>query len=308
MPTNISPAIAGVLPVVHTPFADDDSIDFESLERQIDWAFEVGADGYCTGMVSELLRLTYNERTELTQRLGRLNKGRGAAVIGVGAESTKQAIEYARAAQEAGCHAVMAIPPISTSLPALQTYEYFRDITEAISLPLIVQDASSYVGQEIPLSVSTQLLAEYGPDKILFKPEASPIGPKLSELRDATNGQAKILEGSGGACLVDSFRRGIVGTIPGMEFLPAVVALWKALQAGDEEKIYRIYLPLCALVSLQLQAGLDGFLAVEKYVLHKRGLFTTANRRKPIAWELDDETTGELERLLQLLDAAVTAS
>ena len=253
-PTIMKP-IAGVLPVVHTPFHDDDTIDWESLERQIDWAFAEEADGYCTGMVSELLRLTYDERIELTKRLGQLNQGRGVVVIGVGAESTKQAIEYARCAEQAGCDAVMAIPPISSALPAQQTFDYFLALADAVALPLIVQDASSYVGQEIPLSVNTELLARYGEEKILFKPEASPIGPKLSELREATAGRARIFEGSGGICLVDSFRRGIVGTIPGMEFLPAVVALWRALQQGDEAATYRIYLPLCALVALQLQAG-----------------------------------------------------
>ncbi|MEO8494874.1 MAG: dihydrodipicolinate synthase family protein, partial [Planctomycetota bacterium] len=62
------------------------------------------------------------------------------------------------------------------------------------------------------------------------------------------------------------------------------------------------------LVALQLQAGLDGFLAVEKYVLHKRGIFATARRRKPFAWALDEETRLELERLLALLDAATAAT
>jgi 4-hydroxy-tetrahydrodipicolinate synthase len=61
--------IAGVLPVVHTPLRDDDTIDFESVERLVDWAFAQSADGYCTGMVSELLRLTCDERLELTRRL-----------------------------------------------------------------------------------------------------------------------------------------------------------------------------------------------------------------------------------------------
>jgi 4-hydroxy-tetrahydrodipicolinate synthase len=93
--------------------------------------------------------------------------------------------------------------------------------------------------------------------------------------------------------------------MPGMEFLTGVVALWNALQRGDEQAIYRLYLPICALVNLQLQAGLDGFLAVEKYVLAKRGLFDTLRRRKPYAWELDEETRLELERLLGQLDAAL---
>ena len=69
-----------------------------------------------------------------------------------------------------------------------------------------------------------------------------------------------------------------------------------------EDAIYEIYFPICALVALQLQAGLDGFLAIEKYVLKKRGLFTTDRRRRPYSWELDAETEAELERLLRRLD------
>lgn len=298
-------AIAGVLPIAHTPFLDDDTIDLASLERQIDWAFAAGADGYCTGMVSELLRLTARERVELTHKLGELNHDRGVFVAGVGAESTKQALEYAREAERAGAAAVMAVPPISSRLPPHQVRDYFAALAERIGIPVIVQDASGYVGQPIPLAVCVELVERFGPEKVLFKPEANPIGPNLSALRDATGGRARIFEGSGGISLVDSFRRGIAGTMPGMEFLPGVVALWHALGRGDEEAIYRLYFPICALVALQLQAGLDGFLAVEKYVLHRRGLFATDRRRAPFAWELDGETRAELDRLLSKLDEAL---
>src|SRR5262249_22709369 len=107
----MSRPIAGVLPIAHTPFTADDAIDYASLERRVDWALGAGADGYCTGMVSELLRLTYRERLELTRALGALARGRGVFVAGVGAESTRQAAEYAREAEAAGASAVMAIPP-----------------------------------------------------------------------------------------------------------------------------------------------------------------------------------------------------
>src|SRR5690606_17170176 len=102
----------------------------------------------------------------------------------------------------------------------------------------------------------------YGPDKVLFKPEAAPNGPLLSALRDATGGVARIFEGSGGIFLIDSYRRGIAGTMPGMDLLDGVVALWRALQAGDEETAYRLSQPIGAIVALELQAGLDGFLAI----------------------------------------------
>jgi 4-hydroxy-tetrahydrodipicolinate synthase len=245
---------------------------------------------------------------ELNALLAEFNRERKVVVAGVGAESTAQAVEYARAAQQAGCHAIMAIPPTSTALPAQQVLGYFRALADSVDIPLVVQDASSYVGQAIPIDVYVELLRRYGDAKILFKPEASPIGPNLSALRDATQGRARIFEGSGGICLVDSFRRGIAGTMPGMEFLTGIIALWRALGRGDEEAVYRLYFPICALVALQLQAGLDGFLAVEKYVLHRRGLFTTDRRRTPYAWELDEETRAELDRLLQRLDEALQAT
>jgi 2-keto-3-deoxy-L-arabinonate dehydratase len=297
--------IAGVIPVVHTPFDDEDCINETDLKREIDWAFDQGADGVCTGMVSEILRLTGEERIQLTSRMVEFGDGRGIVIASVGAESTKQAIEYARAAERAGCDAIMAIPPISTALPNAEVFDYFHSLARAVDLPLIVQDASAYVGKAIDLKVHLQLLEEYGLKKIMFKPEAAPLGPNLSALRDATGGRAHIFEGSGGISLVDSYRRGVAGTIPGMDLLDGIVALWKALNAGDEERTYRLYLPICAMVALQMQAGLDGFLAIEKYLLVKRGIFSSERRRGPLAWRLDPETAAEVDRLFARMKLAL---
>ena len=297
--------LQGVLPIVHTPFLDDDSIDAASLRREIDFAFDTGADGLGTGMVSEILRLTSEERIDLTEQIVELAAGRGAVFAAVGAESIQQALIYAQAAERAGCDAMMAVPPVTTRLPEPALVDYFRALAEGVSLTLIVQDASGYVGQAIPLSVYVQLLERYGEEKIVFKPEAAPIGPNLSALRDATGGKARIFEGSGGILLVDSYRRGIAGTMPGMEMLAAIVALWRALQRGDDHAIYRLYYPICAIVALQMQAGLDGFLAIEKHLLVRQGLFSTARRRRPNSWELDGETATEVERLMTQLDRVV---
>lgn len=298
----------GVLPIIHTPFDENDQIDAADLRREIDWIFSVGAHGIGSGMVSEILRLTAAERVALTEQMVALTAGRGAVFAGVGAESSKQACELARAAERAGCDAVMAVPPLTTRLSSESTTAYFRSIADAVSLPVIVQDASGYVGHAIPLDVYIRLLDEYGAEKIVFKPEAAPIGPNLSALRDASGGRAAIYEGSGGILLVDSFRRGIKGTMPGVDLLDGVVALWNALEAGDEERIYRLYFPICALVALQLQAGLDGFLAIEKYLLVERGVFCSERRREPNGWQLDPETRDEVDRLFALMKRAIAES
>jgi 4-hydroxy-tetrahydrodipicolinate synthase len=284
------PPIQGVLPILHTPFTDQDEIEYATLQREIDWAYSVGADGVCTGMVSEVLRLTENERVTLNARMAEFSAGRGAVIASASAESTKGAIFYARAAERAGCSAVMVIPPISAALPERAIWEHFTAIADAVSIPVIVQDASSYVGHAIPISFYVRLLDQYSPEKILFKPEAAPLGPNLSALRDASGGRARIYDGSGGMLLVDAYRRGIAGTMPGTDLLDGIVQLWNALQANDQHAIDRIAAPISAIVALQIQAGLDGFLAIEKHILKQRGLFPSERRRAPSGWELDEET------------------
>ncbi|HEV3439001.1 MAG TPA: dihydrodipicolinate synthase family protein [Gemmata sp.] len=297
--------LRGVLAIAHTPFTDADEIDPVALKRSVDWTFAVGADGLGTGMVSETLKLTSDERVSLAQMLVEFSANRGPVFSAVGAESTKQALAFAVAAEKAGCDAVMAVPPLTSRLSESHLIDHFRALADAIGIPVIVQDASGYVGQSIPIGVCVKLLERYGPQKILFKPEAAPNGPTLSALRDATGGKATMFEGSGGIFLIDSHRRGIAGTMPGMDLLDGVIAVWKALQQGDEETAYRIYYPVCAIVSLELQAGLDGFLAVEKYLMHKRGLFPRTRRRKPYGWELDSETAAEVDRLFARLQLSL---
>ena len=305
MPSPSNVQLHGVLPVLHTPFTDGGSIDNAVLQREIDWAFETGADGVVVAMVSEVLRLGYHGRRELAGLVCQGVRGRGFTVISVGAESTDEAVEFAKHAEGLGASAVMAIPPVATSLSSSATREYFAAIVSGITIPLVVQDASNYVGAAIDLSVYLSLLEQFGNDRILFKPEASPLGPNLSKLRDATDGKARIFEGSGGINLVDCYRRGIVGTMPGTDLLDGVVALWNALAAGDEDRTYQLSLPICALVVLQLQGGLDGFLAIEKYLLKKRGLFNNTLQRQPVGWQLDPETQAEVDRLFARLQAVI---
>ncbi|MDA7505439.1 dihydrodipicolinate synthase family protein [Verrucomicrobia bacterium] len=293
--------IEGILPILHTPFDQNDLIDRDSLQREIDWAFEQGIHGVCSAMVSEILRLTSEERIKLNQLIVEITAGRGNVVASVGAESTKQAVYFAKAVVDAGCDAIMAIPPISTALPLDALQDYFNALANAVSVPLIVQDASSYVGASIPTEFYVRLLDEHGPQKILFKPEGEPIGPNISDLRDASGGRAGMFDGSGGMLLIDAYRRGVIGTMPGIDLLDGISALWQALKQKNDATAYRVYFPICALVALQLQAGLDGFLAIEKYILVKRGLFTTDRRREPNSWNLDIETQNEVDRLMAIL-------
>ena len=297
-------ALAGVFPVFQTPFRDDDSIDVDALEAEIEWIHSQEVDGVVMAMVSEVLRLSDAERDQLARLSCELGLPHGPVVLSVGAESTSVAISRARRAEDLGATAVMAIPPTSVSAGPDELFGYYRALLDAVAVPVIIQDASGYVGQPMSIGMQADLLDAYQ-ERVLFKPEAIPIGPRLSALRDATGGRARVFEGSGGISLVDSYRRGIVGTMPGAEVCWAVVALWQALVDDDGDRIDAINGPLSSLISLQ--TSLDAFVAVEKHLLVRQGVFTSSRVRGPVAYRLDRETAAEVDRLFELLRAVVLA-
>lgn len=293
--------LGGVLPVISTPFDARDDINEDVLHKEVDWLVSTGVDGVTIGMVSEVLRLSERERRGLTATVIEAASGRVPVVTSVGAESTKAALALAEHAEEAGAAAVMAIPPVGITLTEGEISAYYRALLDHTSVPVIVQDASGYLGRPLSLSLYVELLDSYEPEHVLFKPEATPIGPRLSTLRDATAGRARVFEGSGGIALIDSYRRGIVGTMPGPEVPWAVLALWRALKHDDWDTAQRVHGALAPLVSLQ--TSLDAFVAVEKHILARQGVFDNERRRRPHGYDLDRETVLEVDRLFHLLAA-----
>lgn len=300
-PAGSGAELCGVLPVFQTPFHRDGSVDHAALADEIAWIHEQGSDGIVMGMVSEILRLSTDERLEVARTACEHGRAHGPVVISVGAESAVLAVRYAREAQGIGATALMAAPPVTTAAPEDELLGYFSAILDAVEVPVVIQDASGYVG--VPLSVDLQmrLLDTYG-DRVLFKPEAEPLGANLSALRDASEGRIRVLEGSGGVALVDAHRRGIVGTMPGAEVCWAITALWQALERGDQAAVDAINGPLASLVALQ--TGLDGYLAVEKHLLVRQGVIPSDHIRGPVAFRLDAETATEVDRLVDLLQDA----
>ena len=286
--------LSGVQVVLQLPYHLDESIDFETLGREIDHVFGAGADGLVIAMVTEVLRLSESERHELAEFCCESAGDRGPVVVSVGSESTRVSCELALQAERVGASAVMAIPPLSVGVDEAQLCDYYERILQSVGVPLIVQDASGYVGRPMSIELQAGLLDRFGAQRVLFKPEADPIGPRLTALHSATGGRALVFEGSAGIALLDSYRRGVVGTMPGADLVEALVAFWRALEAGDWSRATEISEPLTSLVTLE--SSLDSFVAVEKHILLRQGVFVNEVIRGPVGFVLDRETRAEVDR------------
>ena len=295
--------LTGVFNVLQTPLTETDEIDEAVFAREIEWLLECGIDGAVLAMVSEVLRFSAEDRRKQWQLVLKLIDGRIPVVASVGAESTYIATSLAKWAEIDGAAAVMATPPSAFATLSNEIKDYYVAIIESVKIPVIVQDASNYLGQPLDISLYVDLIDKYGAERVQFKPEAKPVKERLEMLRDASGGRALVFEGQGGVDLLDTYPIGIVGTMPGAEVPWALVALFKALKEDNWDRARSIHTPLAKLISYQ--TTLDAYVAVEKYLLVKQGIFTSVRQRGPVGFILTNEMKLEIDVAFNQLKAAV---
>jgi len=296
--------LAGVFNVISTPLDNNDQIDQKILKQEIDWLIKCGSNGAVLAMVSEVLRFSASERRKQWQLSLEYLSGRIPLVVSVGAESAAIAVGLAKGAQKDGATAVMATPPSAFVVSADEVKNYYQRIIEAVDITVIVQDASNYLGAPIELDTYVELIDKYGDERVQFKPEAKPVKERLAQLNKISNNRARVFEGQGGIDLLDTHPLGIKGTMPGSEVPWAIVGLWRALEAKDLTTAKAIHAPLAELISFQ--TTLDSYVAVEKYLLVKQGVFSNTNQRGPVGFKLDQETKNKIDLAYAELANAIT--
>ena len=289
----------GVYPVIQTPLDDHDQIDEVVFEAEINWLIKSGVKGLVLAMVSEVMRFSAAERRNQWQIVLRILDGRLPLIVSVGGESTAIAIQLAKAAESDGATALMATPPASFPATSSEIYSYYTEIIESVKIPLIVQDASNYMGQPLELELYGKLLEKYGNTRVQFKPEAKPVKERMAALQEIAGGSAKVYEGQSGLDLLDTHPLGLVGTMPGAEICWAIVAIWEALEAKDLLRASAIHAYVSKLVALQ--PTIDAYVAVEKYLLVKQGIFTSSRQRGPVSTVLSEQTKSEIDLIFNEL-------
>jgi len=278
----------GVYPVLQMPLDDSENIDPVILEKEIEWLIELGAAGFVLAMVSEVMRFSAEERRQQWKHTLKIINGRRPLIVNIGAESTAVAVQQAKYAESDGVSILMATPPAAHPANSDEIYNYYRAIVMAVQIPLVVQDASNYMGQPLSMDLYRRLLEEFGVSRIQFKPEAAPVKDRVAEIQSMVGGAANIFEGQSGMDLLDTHPLGLYGTMPGSEITWAIQALWDALENGNGDRAKAIHQAISKLI--EFQPTLDAYVAVEKYLLVKQGIFTSTRQRGPVGFKLDPET------------------
>jgi 5-dehydro-4-deoxyglucarate dehydratase len=128
----------GVFGFPVTPFHDDLTIDFASLERVIEMMM---GHPFCaivvTGGTGEIYSLTPGEAVAVVERSVKIVNGRMPVVAGVG-YSAPIGAEMASRMEKAGADAILALPPYYINPPEAGLFAYYQAIGAASGLPLSV--------------------------------------------------------------------------------------------------------------------------------------------------------------------------
>ncbi|OCX58109.1 dihydrodipicolinate synthase family protein [Thioclava sp. SK-1] len=288
----------GVYVISVTPFTETGAIDFDSLDRVVDFYFENGADGLTIlGMMGEAPKLTQAESRAVARHVIK-RAGTKPVVVGVSAPGLAAIGELGAAVMDIGAAGCMVTTPGNLKTDP-QIHRYFAQTAETLGagVPIVLQDFPLATGVHISDQVLGQIIDDV-PQVVMLKHEDWPGLPKITTLRQAEakgRRHISILCGNGGVFLPEEMARGADGAMTGFgfpEMLADVVRLARAGEMDRAQDIFDAYLPL---VRYEQQPGAG--LAVRKYVLAKRGAIACDALRAP-GTGLAPEAIVEVERLL----------
>ena len=144
-----------------TPTNEDESVNYEALERIVELQIQDGAEGfYCCGSSGEGLLLTLEERKQVLEHVLKAADGRVPVISHVGTIRTRDVVDLARHAMSAGALAVSMIPPYYYKFSMDEIMGYYEDMIRAIpDVPAIVYNIPQFTGVEFSKENAGRLLS-----------------------------------------------------------------------------------------------------------------------------------------------------
>ena len=278
----------GMFPVLVTPFDEQDRIDEDSLRSVVEYNINAGVHGVVIAFATEIMKLTEAERLQVAQVVTDQTRGRVPVVVNTGAVSTAATVQYSQQTEDLGVTAVMCTPPAS-DVPVDEKKAYFKTISDAVSVPIFVQEAGTSLGGAL-----LRQIAEESERVRYAKVENAPPAQKVYEAIQHGGDLVTVFGGASGSYLIEELRRGSQGTMPWPSRPQPFVQVWDLWQSGEETAAREVWEREIAPI---LRVG--GL--VHKEILHREGVIKSPRWRSPAPAPLDDMAQRELDEVCERL-------
>lgn len=274
--------LRGIFPIVATPFDEEGQLDEESLRKLVNYLIENGTHGLApAGGSAECYDLTVEERGRITDLVIDETKGRVPILVGTSSDGTEKSKGLSVYAERAGADGVFVMPPVGSELDEEGVFAHYCTIAEAIGIPVMIHTTA-----KMSVDLIARMVREL-PNVEYVKEEMSPTGIKITEIIEATEGEAKVF--SGCDQIMIELAREAVGAIPGSVGVPSYARIFDLYQAGDHRAARAEYARMLPLTHWR---GLSHLEATKEFLCRK-GIFRTTHVRRQGGRSVLDEVYGE---------------
>jgi 4-hydroxy-tetrahydrodipicolinate synthase len=121
-----------------TPFKNG-SLDEKAFRDIVEWQISEGTNGLVpVGTTGESPTLSHDEHKKVVEWCIDQVDGRVPVIAGSGSNSTAEAIELSRHAEQAGADAVLIVTPYYNKPTQEGLYQHYKAINDAIGIPIII--------------------------------------------------------------------------------------------------------------------------------------------------------------------------
>ncbi|MBB3186703.1 4-hydroxy-tetrahydrodipicolinate synthase [Microbacter margulisiae] len=164
-----------------TPFKNDESVDFDALQRLVEYQIKNGTDYLVVcGTTAETATLTDEEKEAVTRFVVSVNAGRLPIVLGIGGNNTRAVIDKIQHQNLEGIDAILSVTPYYNKPSQEGLYQHFRSIALASSLPIILYNVPGRTGVNMSATTTLRLANDY--KNIIAVKEASGIFSQIDDI------------------------------------------------------------------------------------------------------------------------------
>lgn len=237
----------GVIPAMTTAFKPDMTVDHEFVGSHAKWLIDSGCTGIVAlGSLGESATLTFDEKVSILKTCVAALGNRAPVVAGIASLSTVDAVNLAKAAEQAGCRGLMALPPYVYSSDWREMKAHLHAVLQATKLSCMLYNNPIAYKTDF-LTHQIQELAQEHPTLEAVK-ESSADVRRVTSLKAVCENRLSLFVGVDDL-IVEGIHAGAVGWIAGLvNALPREsVSLFNYAQQGQDEKaaaLYQWFLPL----------------------------------------------------------------
>lgn len=178
-----------------TPFKEDLSVDYDQLEKFIDFQINNGTDSIVIcGTSGEASTMSHDEQIEVVSACVSHVNGRVPVIAGAGANCTDEALNLAKRSEKAGADGLLVVTPYYNKATQKGLEEYYTTVGNSVDIAIIMYNVPGRTGTNIQPATAVKIAKSV--DNIVAIKEASGDIGQVATLAALADGCLDIYSGN----------------------------------------------------------------------------------------------------------------